>query len=121
LALTEKYINLQSYNGKEKLAITLADLLYIEAEDNYISVHHLENGIVKKQLLRATMKEIEINLKAQFIIRCHRSFIVNINIVEKIIRDTHRMKLYLPHISKSIPVSRSYIPVLVALLDVHHK
>ena len=121
LALTEKYINLQSYNGKEKLTITLADLLYIEAEDNYISVHHLEKGVVKKQLLRATMKDIEANLKAQFIIRCHRSFIVNINTVEKVIRDGHQMKLYLPHISKPIFVSRSYISVLEALLDVRHK
>ncbi len=121
LALSEKYINLQSYNGKEKLAITLADLLYIEAEDNYISVFHLEKGMVKKQLLRAKMKDIEANLKSQFIIRCHRSFIVNINTVEKVTRDAHQMKLYLPHISKSIPVSRSYIPVLEALLDVHHK
>lgn len=67
------------------------------------------------------MKEIEINLKAQFIIRCHRSFIVNVNIVEKVIRDAHQMKLYLPHISKPIPVSRSYIPVLEDLLDVRHK
>jgi len=121
LALSEKYINLQSYNGKEKLSITLADLLYIEAEDNYISVFHLEKGMVKKQLLRAKMKDIEANLKSQFIIRCHRSFIVNINTVEKVTRDAHQMKLYLPHISKSIPVSRSYIPVLEALLDVHHK
>jgi len=121
LALTEKYINLQSYNGKERLTITLADLLYIEAEDNYVSVFYLDKGIVKKQLLRATMKKIEANLKTQFIIRCHRSFIVNINTVEKVTRDAHQMKLYLPHISKPILVSRSYIPVLEALLDVHHK
>ena len=121
LTLTEKFINLQSYNGKEKLTITLADLLYIEAEDNYISVFHLEKGVVKKQLLRATMKDIETNLKTQFIIRCHRSFIININTVEKVTRDGHQMRLYLPHISKSIPVSRSYIPVLTALLDIHHK
>jgi LytTr DNA-binding domain len=121
LTLTEKYINLQSYNGKEKLTITLANLLYIEAEDNYISVFHLEKGIVKKQLLRATMKDIEANLKVQFIIRCQRSFIVNINTVEKVKRDGHQMKLYLPHISKSIPVSRSYIPFVESLLDTHHK
>jgi hypothetical protein len=120
LALTEKYINLQSYNGKEQLTITLADLLFIEAQDNYISVHHLEKGSVKKQLLRATMNNIEANLKGEFIIRCHRSFIVNINSVEKVKREGHQMKLFLPFISEPIPVSRSYIPALETLLDVRH-
>jgi hypothetical protein len=121
LALTEKHIKLQSLNGKEQLIITIADLLYIEAQDNYISVYYLEKGIVKKQLLRSTMKDVETNLKGEFIIRCHRSFIVNINKVEKVKRDSHQMKLYLPHISQPIPVSRSYIPSLDNLLDVHHK
>jgi|AP95_1055475.scaffolds.fasta_scaffold25837_1 DNA-binding LytR/AlgR family response regulator len=67
------------------------------------------------------MKDIEANLKAQFIIRCYRSFIVNINTVEKVTRDGHQMKLYLPHISKPILVSRSYIPVLDALWDIRQK
>jgi DNA-binding LytR/AlgR family response regulator len=121
LALNEKYINLRSLNGKEQLTITLADLLFIEAQDNYVSVHYLEKEIVKRQLLRATMKDVEANLNNDFIIRCHRSFIVNINNVEKVTRDSHQMKLFLASLSESIPVSRSYIPILETLLDVHHK
>ena len=121
LALNEKYINLRSLNGKEQLTITLADLLFIEAQDNYVSVHYLEKEIVKRQLLRATMKDVQASLNNDFIIRCHRSFIVNINNVEKVTRDSHQMKLFLASLSESIPVSRSYIPILETLLDVHHK
>jgi hypothetical protein len=121
LALNEQYIKLQSANGKEQLTLTKADLLYIEAQDNYISVHYLEKGAVKKQLLRAKIKDIGANLNDDFIIRCHRSYIVNINTVVKVIRDAHQMQLFLAQINDPIPVSRSYIPDLEALLDVHHK
>jgi len=119
--LTEKYINLQSYNRKEQLSITLDNLLYIEAQDNYVAVYYMAKDKVKKQLLRATMNDIETNLKADFVIRCHRSFIVNIHKLERVTKDGHQMKLFLPHIESFIPVSRSYIPVFEALLDVHHK
>ncbi len=121
LALNEKYIKLQSNNRKDQLTITKSDLLYIEAQDNYISVHYLEKGVVRKKLLRAKIKDVEANLNDDFIIRCHRSFIVNINTIEKVIRDPHQMQLYLAQVNDPIPVSRSYIPDLEALLDVHHK
>ncbi len=121
LELSKKYIHLQSYNKKEQLAITLNDLLFIEAQDNYVLVYYLERGNVKKQLLRATMKDVETNLKEDFVMRCHRSFIVNINKVEKVSKEGHYMKLFLPHIEDAIPVSRSYFKGLEAVLYVHHK
>lgn len=121
LELSDKFIHLQSYNKKEQLTITLNDLLFIEAQDNYVSVHYLEKGCLKKQLLRATMKDVEANLKADFIMRCHRSYIVNMNKVKKVSKEGKYMKLFLPHLEGFIPVSRSYFKTLEAVLSVHHK
>jgi hypothetical protein len=120
-ALSEKYINLESNNKKSLLSITLDDLLFIEAQDNYVSIHFIDKNTVKRKLLRATMKEIEVNLKSEFVERCHRSFIVNINKVERVVKEGHQMKLYLTYLSPSVPVSRSYIPKISSLLDAHHK
>jgi len=118
--LTDTYVNLKSSNGKEHLTLKLSNLRYIEAQDNYVLVYHLDKGILKKQLLRATMKDMENNLKDQSIIRCHRRFIVNLNVVEKVKRLGHQMELYLPNVSSPIPVSRSFLTEIETILDVHH-
>lgn len=121
VALREQYVMLQSYNGKEQLTLSRADLRYIEAQDNYISVHYLDKGSVKKHLLRAKIREVEDLLEDDFIVRCHRSFIVNVHAVERVTRDGHQMKLFLSNLSDFVPVSRSYIPKIESLLDVRHK
>ena len=121
LELANKYVSLQSSNGKDSISLTLNDLLFVEAEDNYISVSYIERDQLKKQLLRATMKEVEMNLNSEFVLRCHRSFIVNMNKVDKVIKDGHQIKLFIPELSFPIIVSRSYVPKIKALLDTHHK
>lgn len=121
IELSNKYISLTSSNGNDSISLTLNDLLFIEAEDNYISVSYLEKEILKKQLLRATMKYVEKDLNSEFVLRCHRSFIVNMYKVEKVIKDGHQMKLFIPELTYPIIVSRSYIPKIKTLLDTHHK
>ena len=120
-SVSDKFVSLKSSNGRDSISLTLNDLLFVEAEDNYISVSYIEKEKLKKQLLRTTMKEVEKNLNSEFILRCHRSFIVNMNKVEKIIKDGHQIKLFIPELSVPIVVSRSYVPKIEALLDTHHK
>ena len=119
--LSDKYVNLTSSNGKDSISLTLNNLLFIEAEDNYISVFYLEKDNLKKELLRATMKDVEKDLNSEFVLRCHRSFIVNMYKVEKVIKDGHQIKLFIPELTFPIIVSRSYVPKIKALLDTHHK
>lgn len=114
-------IKLESDNGKDSISIALNALLYIEAQDNYVSVHYLMDNQVKKQLLRITMKALESNLKDMAIVRCHRSYLVNINKVTKAKGDGHQMKLYVSNIVNPIPVSRSYISSLKEIMATYHK
>lgn len=121
VALANKYVSLQSSNGKDSISLTLNDLLFVEAEDNYISVTYVEKEKLKKQLLRATMKDVEKELNSDFVIRCHRSFIVNMNKVEKVIKEGHQIKLFIPELTVPIIVSRSYVSKITELLDTRHK
>lgn len=117
----DKYVSLRSTNGKELITLTLNELLYIEAQDNYISVHYSENDILKSKLLRTTMKEIEAHLKPDHVLRCHRSFIINMNKVNKVIKEGHQLKLFIPELKSPIVASRSFVPQIVKFLDAHHK
>ncbi len=121
LSAEPKYVSLSSNNGKEIITLTLNDLLYIEAQDNYISVHYSENDTLKSKLLRATMKEVEEHLKQDDILRCHRSFIINMNKVNKVIKEGHQLQLFIPELTTPILTSRSFVPNIKTYLDTHHK
>ncbi len=113
-------VRITSDNGKENLVIASKGLLFIEAQDNYVAVYHIENDRVKKSLLRTTMKRLENLLTDQSIVRCHRSYMVNMGKVEKVSGPTHQLKIHLEHIEKPIPVSKTYVPVLEEGLTAHH-
>lgn len=53
--------------------IPLADIKYVEGQDNYLKIH-LDNG--KYVLVRMSLKTIQEQLPAQDFIRIHRSYIV---------------------------------------------
>lgn len=110
---------LSSDQGNEQLSILPEYLLYIEAQGNYVFVYHLENGEIRKSLLRTTMKKLEKKLRPYGIMRCHRSFLVNTQQITKISGNTHQRQLHLPGLSESLPVSRSYLSAFESLLDVH--
>jgi hypothetical protein len=68
----------------ETLTINLPDLLFIEADDNYSTVVWKNGHGIEKKLLRINLKNIENQLNNTFTIRCHRSFIVNVQAITTI-------------------------------------
>lgn len=65
--------------GREKF-ISVEDLLYIEAEGNYLKLHH-HTG---RDLYRSTMASIEKELNPNRFLRIHRSYFVNTTFVKSI-------------------------------------
>lgn len=97
----------------EAVALQVSDLLYIEAEGNYVKVFHLRDGSVRADMLRATSKQTEENLHAYpMIVRCHRAFLVNLGQVEQVVYKSGSMQLVVRHCPEHIPVSRSKIPLI---------
>ncbi|MBL4577082.1 MAG: tetratricopeptide repeat protein [Flavobacteriales bacterium] len=66
-------------NTSEKLLMDPNDLLYVEADDNYAKVFWKDGSGLNEKLLRVTLNQLEKQLKEfEFIIRCHKSFIINV-------------------------------------------
>jgi hypothetical protein len=90
----------------ETLTINLRELLFIQAGSNY-STFFLKNGVgIQKKLLRINLKSLDQQINNPYAIRCHRSFIVNINAISSITGNTNGYKLQIQDTDHFIPVSR---------------
>lgn len=98
---------LQLKAGNENFELHLPTFLYIEADGNYVQIH-----TNKKRLYRTTLRAIEQQLTVEYIVRCHRSFIVNLRQVESVSGNAQGLKLQLKNKEVSIPVSRKYVPII---------
>ena len=103
-------INLMDNNGNLKLSVKLDNLYFIKAEDNYIKVYYQRNGAIASYMLRCKMKTIEDNcVDSSSLMRCHRSFIVNIDKVSVLHNEADGFVLEFEREGlESIPVSKTY-------------
>ncbi len=106
---TGQLINLQ-FDGKEgTLQLNQSDLICFEANDNYSAIYYMKNGEVKKELRRITLKRIEDQLiQHPEIVRCHKSFIINIMNVSHVSGNAQGYKFHLNKLDFAIPVSRNF-------------
>lgn len=107
----------ESDNGKERFAVHWGQLLYLESEDNYVAVIYLENGSVRKKLIRSTLKKLERAFAGSPLIRCHRSFMANMLQVVQAEGNLHQLKLTLQEGIGPVPVSRNYVPGVNSCLE----
>jgi len=107
-------ITLRGDNKKELFTMLINDLLYINSEKNYASIFYYQEGQLKEQLLRTPLTKIEQQLqKFDFIVRCHKSYIVNTLQVEKLQGNARSYLLKIKEVTPNqktilIPVSRSF-------------
>lgn len=91
----------------ETLTFHLPDLLFVQADDNYSTFFWKNGHGIEKKLLRINLKNIESQLNNTYAIRCHRSYIVNVNAISNISGNTNGYKLQIRDSDFSIPVSRA--------------
>lgn len=96
--------------GDLKISIMLENLLYIESADNYATIYYLNKSRLSRFLLRNSLKWMEENLtKETPLVRCHRSYIVNIDKVKILKKIKGGLVLELDAESTpDIPVSKTY-------------
>ncbi|HSV88323.1 MAG TPA: LytTR family DNA-binding domain-containing protein [Bacteroidales bacterium] len=105
-----QFIPFKDENESLKLSIKSYDLLYLEANDNYVTIHYKSGDNLKKFTLRNTLKNIEKQMEDYPLLRCHRSFMVNIDQVKMLKREYSQFNLWLDEAGTvSIPVSRSFV------------
>ena len=93
---------------KDEIALPPANIVFIKSYDNYVSLHFIEDNTLKKHLIRSTLHKIEEIIDRQFIVRCNRSVIVNLNKIESVKKQGKNSLLKLQYVSDPIPVSTKY-------------
>ena len=89
-------------DGNSLVKINVSDILFIRADDNYSRIFTIK----KNYLLSKTLKSLEGKLPKEKFMRVHRSYIVNLNTIEKIKENTIFIHKH------SLPISRSYMDAL---------
>ena len=102
-------IKLLSQNNDETIIIELKQLICIKAEGNYLKVFYSDENEIKSKLIRNSIKNTEEHLIIfENIIRCHRSYIVNLDTVKRMSGNARNFNLHIENLEFTIPVSRSF-------------
>ncbi len=109
-------LTLVADNEKDTITLQPNELLYIESSDNYCTVVYLKNSQPVKPLLRSSLSRLEGQIDRADVVRCHRSFVVNLERVEKVTGNAQGYKLHFFDGQFQIPVARKYNDSLVAQL-----
>lgn len=102
-------IHFHDEKGTLRLSIKFSKLYYIEAADNYVNIYYENKGKISRFLLRKSLKSIEDMYKDYPLIRCHRSFIINVDKVKVLKKEKDGTYLDFDYGDiQVIPVSKTY-------------
>jgi tetratricopeptide (TPR) repeat protein len=105
----EEIVTVYSDRSRDMLEVSVNNLLLVEANGNYSKIVFLENEKMKSTLILISLtKLLEQLAPFSCFSRCHKSYIVNLNKVKKVMGNSHGYKLDIPFVDEPIPVSRSY-------------
>ena len=104
--------------GNVKLVVGAERVISIESAGNYVTILYDNDGKLVRYSLRNTLKSIEDICKANGLVRCHRSYFVNLNKIKIIRRNTEGIYAEIDHSGvDDIPVSKTYAPELMRLFS----
>ena len=113
----QRMITIKDMVGNSKLTISSNDFVYAEIRCSTLYIYFMHDELLREKHLRATISSIENNVCDESIVRCHRSFIINIKYIDAIEGNSNGYKLYLKCCNAVIPVSRQYTLKMKNLLD----
>ena len=107
--LQRAYIQILDEKGEMRLSIRRENLVMIESADNYVCVYYLNGDKVKKTMVRNTLSRVAEHLHGSRIVRCHRSYMINLNHAKVLHRDKEGVFIELGIEGiPDIPISRTY-------------
>jgi hypothetical protein len=106
LLLNQGVARIQS-DTRETVEFPIKDWLFVEANDNYVTFYWRTLSGIQKRMLRMNLRNAEEQLDKARVLRCHRSFLVNLEAVGSVTGNANGYKLVLRNCESLIPVSRS--------------
>lgn len=107
--LQKAYIQILDEKNEMRLSIRRENLLLIESADNYVCVYYLNGGKTKKSMVRNTIGRIAEHLQGTRIVRCYRSYMINLDHAQILHRDKEGVfiELGLDGVP-DVPISKTY-------------
>lgn len=103
-------IHFKDDRGNLRFSIKQQDILYLKGADNYVTIYYNDQQKLEHLMLRSTLKQLEEELKPFNIIRCHRSFMANMDHIKLIEKQNDGLTIRLDHTQLTeVPVSKTYI------------
>ncbi|GGZ89396.1 LytTR family DNA-binding domain-containing protein [Algibacter mikhailovii] len=106
-------LEIKDENDNIDFSLALINFLYVEASNQYILIHYLKDGCVKKHITRNRMKSFLNQTQNLPITQCHRSYAVNL------LNVNHKAKIkgkdYLVNATidaLKVPISKSYLHII---------
>lgn len=116
-SIEEKLVHFKSDYVKDNLSIKVSMLLLIRAANNYIEVFWKEGAEIKNQMIRTSLsKAEELLVEHKFIFKCHRSYMINVNYIDKIEGNIQGYKLFFENLDFTVPVSKNFAYKLKQLI-----
>lgn len=113
----ESLIHFKDDKGVLRFSVAHRNILYFESRDNYVIINYLAKSKLERFLLRNSLKNIEDVLNDSFV-RCHRSFIINVENVKVLRKDKDGLFLELDiENTPNLPVSKTYAAKLLQILS----
>ena len=107
--LQKAYVQVLDEKGEMRLSVRRENLVLIESADNYVCVYYLNGDKTKKTMVRNTLSRVAEHLKGSRIVRCHRSYMINIDHVKILHRDKEGVFIELGiEGMPDVPISRTY-------------
>ncbi|MCX6302808.1 MAG: LytTR family DNA-binding domain-containing protein [Bacteroidia bacterium] len=105
-----KSIEFISETNTENLTLIISEVVFFQSADNYVEIAYMDGDKIKKELIRNTLKNIELQIKQYSnFIRCHRTCIANMHYIEKLNQDYSSHWITIKGYPEKIPVSRQYL------------
>ena len=107
--LQKAYIQILDEKGEMRLSIRRENLVAIESADNYVCIYYLNGDKTKKSMVRNTLSRVAEHLQGTRIVRCHRSYMINLDHAKILHRDKEGVFIELGIDGiPDIPISRTY-------------
>ena len=107
--LQKAYIQILDEKGEMRLSIRRENLVLIESADNYVCVYYINGDKSKKTMIRNTLSRVAEHLVGTRIVRCHRSYMINLDHAKVLHRDKEGVFVELGMEGMpDVPISRTY-------------
>ncbi len=113
----ELVLHFEGQGSDDRLEVASQEFRFARAQDNYVELHYLVAGRHEQALIRSTLSAVAEQVPPPHAVRCHRSYLVNLNAVTAVRGPKSALRLHLEQVEEPIPVSRGFAGELEALLD----